>query len=63
MTAKPDREYGIRHLKPGNLSQLKKELTKQLTALRPGTTVNASALRAFGNLKQPAAISSSGLGK
>ncbi len=52
MTSNSDRSCGIRHLKPGNLSQLKKELTKQLTALRPANSVNASALKLFGNLNQ-----------
>ena len=49
MNVKTDREYGIRHLRPNNLSKLRRQMTKQLTALRSGTSTQLSVLKMFGS--------------
>jgi hypothetical protein len=44
-----EREYGVRHLRPGNLSELRRELAAQLGALRKVASRLSSAKR-FGQL-------------
>lgn len=48
MNVKTESKYGVRHLRPNNLSQLKREMNKQLAALRT-SKVNLAALKLFGS--------------
>lgn len=45
-----EREYGVRHLRPGNLSELRRELAAQLGALRKVANLMTSSKR-FGQLR------------
>ena len=61
MNVKTDREYGIRHLRPNNLSQLRRQMTKQLTGLRSNSSANLSVLKLFGSTSTSSGtVSSSG---